>query len=321
MTTPNRFISTMLLAVVLSSVAFGQVATVASDSLVDVFPLAVGNEWIYRYFTSSLWWPAGNPGTTTTDSGRVRMLVSGAVVGPDSTSWELQVQRELVHHVVFAYLGSPERDTAYAIRDSSTFILIERLDDQHRLYRNDDPSRIRMDVIPFTRGYVDTTSIWRYRPVGSGDTTRIQSWIDSPGAPPFMSRFTFKRGVGLIRNSYNSGTLDVSSENDHYLLSATITGLHPNEVSVLPSSVFLSQNFPNPFNPTTSIQYVLPRSMRISLRVFDILGCQVTVLADGVETGGQHAISWDASNCSTGIYFVKLQTDQAILTRKMLLVR
>ena len=227
----------LLLTVALSSMSLCRAATLSSDSLVDVFPLSVGNEWTYRYYTNSLWWPSGNPGTTTTDSGRVRMLVSGCDVSTDSISWEFQVQRELAHHIVFSYLGSPEHDTTYAIRDSSTVILIEKLNGQHQLYRNDDPSRIRFDVFPFTNKYIDTTSIWRYRPVDLGDTIRIQSWVDHPSDPPFMSRFTFKKGVGLIRNSYNSGTIDVSNENEHYLLNATIVGVHPSMASGRPSTV------------------------------------------------------------------------------------
>jgi hypothetical protein len=186
---------------------------------VDVFPLSIGNQWTYLYYTLTEIWPGGNPGETRTDSGRVVYYVSARMSNTDSTRWQFQVRRDLIRHQILWYLG---RDTTYPIRDSSSFELIESNLGQHQLYRNADPYVIRLDVFPFTRAFIDTTMIYRFREVGIGDTIAFRSWIGPPPGSLFRSSFTFKKQVGLLRNSYHSGTMDVYSTNEHVLLSSII---------------------------------------------------------------------------------------------------
>ena len=315
-----RFLLILLLSISASSMALCQIANVSADSLVDVFPLAVGDRWTYRYFTLSVAWPGGNPGTRTTDSGCVQILVRGSVAATDSVSWDLQVRRDLVRRQTFSYFGSRDRDTTYPIRDSSAFALIERLDGQHQLYRNDDPYRIRSDVFPFTRGYTDTTMICRYRPVGVGDTVAVESWVDSQEGPYLQSKFTFKKGIGLTRNSYNSGTADVFGQNEHFLLNATITTVLPQAAPSHPTCISLFQNFPNPFNPTTTVEYFLPQRTQVALKIYDVLGREVAQLANGIQAEGDHKAYWYAANRPTGVYFARLQSGTKAITRKMLLI-
>ena len=316
-----RFRLITLLSVYGSLIAQCQAGNLSADSLVDVFPLAVGNQWTYRYYTLSVAWPGGNPGTSTADSGRVQILVRGSVTTTDSVSWDLQIVRDLVRREIVSYHGSPDRDTTYPIRDSSAFVLIERLSGQHQLYRNDDPFRIRSDVFPFTRGYTDTTIICRLRAVGVGDTVAVRSWLDSQMGPFFESNFTFKKGIGLTRNLYNSGTVDIYHENEHYLLNASIAAVSQQAAPLHSSSMALSQNFPNPFNPTTTIQYYLPARTEVSLKIFDLLGRDVAQLANGGQAEGDHKVGWDAANYPSGVYLVRLQSGPTAITRKILLIK
>ena len=87
-----------------------------------------------------------------------------------------------------------------------------------------------------------------------------------------------------------------------------------------PSSYSLS-SYPNPFNPSTTIAYDLPKSGRISLRVFDLLGREVAVLADEVVQAGSHRVVFDGSELASGIYFARLETNGFAQTRKLLLVK
>ena len=88
-----------------------------------------------------------------------------------------------------------------------------------------------------------------------------------------------------------------------------------------PVAFSLSQNAPNPFNPTTSISFTLPESGTASLKVFDTAGRQVATLVNGMSERGQHSVSFDAGQLSTGVYFYTLQFNGQSTTRKMVLVK
>ncbi len=88
-----------------------------------------------------------------------------------------------------------------------------------------------------------------------------------------------------------------------------------------PNDYELSQNYPNPFNPTTEIGFSLPSAGYAQVAVFNVIGQQVAVLADGQYSVGHHIVTWDASGQSSGIYFYRLTTDSYVDTKKMLLLK
>ncbi len=73
-----------------------------------------------------------------------------------------------------------------------------------------------------------------------------------------------------------------------------------------PLSFKLSQNFPNPFNPTTKINYELPQNSFVSLKIFDALGREVRTLVNQQEVAGYHEVSFSADNLSSGVYFYSI---------------
>jgi photosystem II stability/assembly factor-like uncharacterized protein len=83
----------------------------------------------------------------------------------------------------------------------------------------------------------------------------------------------------------------------------------------------LSQNFPNPFNPVTTIPYSLATITQINLTVFDMLGRQVTTLVNNLQAAGEYEVTFDANGLPTGIYYYRLTAGDQIQTGKMLLVR
>jgi hypothetical protein len=83
----------------------------------------------------------------------------------------------------------------------------------------------------------------------------------------------------------------------------------------------LCQNKPNPFNPATKIDYAVTGNSRVRLTVFDLKGREIATLVDGLKPAGRHSVTFDARNLKSGVYFYKLQTDDATITRKMLLVK
>jgi len=86
-----------------------------------------------------------------------------------------------------------------------------------------------------------------------------------------------------------------------------VTGVPISQRPLLPSTYELSPNYPNPFNPTATIQYNLPYRSGVSLKVYDILGQLVATLASGMHEAGNQSVTWNASNFASGIYFYQLE--------------
>lgn len=90
----------------------------------------------------------------------------------------------------------------------------------------------------------------------------------------------------------------------------------------IPVSFTLSQNFPNPFNPSTTIEYAMAQRGHASLTVHDVLGQSVAVLVDGVRAAGTYQVSWDAINLPSGVYVYQLRVDGTVVSaKKMMLVK
>jgi hypothetical protein len=93
------------------------------------------------------------------------------------------------------------------------------------------------------------------------------------------------------------------------------------ESASLPKEIALMSNYPNPFNPSTTIKYQLPSETRVSLVVYSLLGQQVATLVDDMKPAGDHAVTFDASKFSSGLYLYQLKAGSFIQTRKMLMVK
>jgi hypothetical protein len=89
----------------------------------------------------------------------------------------------------------------------------------------------------------------------------------------------------------------------------------------VPTIFTLEQNFPNPFNPKTVINYRLPRTSIVSLKVYDLLGKEITTLVSGVQPFGSYSVAFSGIGLASGIYFYRLQSDNFVETKKMVLLK
>jgi hypothetical protein len=90
----------------------------------------------------------------------------------------------------------------------------------------------------------------------------------------------------------------------------------------IPDSYQLYQNYPNPFNPSTEIRFSLPRSGRVELTLFDLLGQKVSSLLDGEYAAGTYSVSVDGSDLSSGMYLYRLTTEDGYsAVRRMVLMK
>ena len=131
----------------------------------------------------------------------------------------------------------------------------------------------------------------------------------------------WKQVVFAISNqkSFGSGTYSYSS--------SLITEV--NEELNLPNAFSISQNYPNPFNPSTKIKYSIPQQSSVTLKVFDVLGREVTTLVNKEQPQGNYEVEWNASEFSSGIYFYKINAGNLakgavqvfVEIKKMLLIK
>jgi len=90
---------------------------------------------------------------------------------------------------------------------------------------------------------------------------------------------------------------------------------------ITPTEFLLSQAYPNPFNPTTTLSFAIPIDNEVSLSIYNLQGREVSSLIDGNMDAGYHSIVWDANSYASGIYFVKMVAGEYIGIQKLMLVK
>jgi len=149
------------------------------------------------------------------------------------------------------------------------------------------------------------TSDWRligYRE-GAGTTTESQS-------------YTYQDEISnLIADTFEYRLKQIDF-NGHYAFSdiVTVDNLSPNEF-------VLEQNYPNPFNPSTIIKYSIANSQFVTLKVYDVLGNEVSVLVIEEKVAGKYEIEFNANLLSAGVYYYTIVTDNFVQTKKMILLK
>jgi hypothetical protein len=172
---------------------------------------------------------------------------------------------------------------------------------------------------------------------GTADSTVYYDKIPADGPFLYGSKFMYAAAQRLrltsgLRTFSNTGhTLDdnATKQDSAYkdfsawlftVLKPATTGVEETSPSI-PTAIALLQNYPNPFNPATTISYELPSTALVSLRVYNLLGQQIAVLADDVKTAGRYRVTFDAARHGSGVYLVQLRIGATIQTRKMLLLK
>ncbi len=127
----------------------------------------------------------------------------------------------------------------------------------------------------------------------------------------------YANGNSVNFNGNSTGDAWNFAPNKTVVVSATSTVPLQNR----PAGFELAQNFPNPFNPSTTIQFTLPQDDVVRLRVFDASGREVQTLLNGRTSRGTHTVSFNATNLASGVYLYRLETSAFSETKKMLLIK
>ncbi len=129
------------------------------------------------------------------------------------------------------------------------------------------------------------------------NASRIHYWrvsaSDTAGTSAFSAYFTFATGPDL-------GVPDEDG---------------------LPREFALGQNYPNPFNPKSQIKYAVPKQSRVTIKVYNTLGQEVTSLFDGIRAAGYYTAVFDGTKLASGVYFYRMRAGSFVQTRKLLLTK
>ena len=159
---------------------------------------------------------------------------------------------------------------------------------------------------------------------------KIAWYENTDGVGTFGSQQVITTSVDGARSVYSA---DLDGDGDMDVLSASElddkiawyknllveTGID-NKQNSLPQNFQLSQNFPNPFNPETTIRFDIKERCSVRLNVFDVQGRQVATIANGAYLPGSYEVTFDGSDLPSGIYFYRLQAGQFTEVRKMILL-
>jgi hypothetical protein len=191
-----------------------------------------------------------------------------------------------------------ELNTTYLIVASYEFVA-GTTNDVSKIWINPDASTFGASAPPpetltSTNNTTDLTSV-----------ARVQIRQDGATTTPFIEMDELRIGTTWASVTPGSGSTAVPDQND----------------GLLPRELRLEQNFPNPFNPSTTIQFANPATQPVTVRIHDMLGREVATLVDETLASGTYRLQWEAATHPSGTYFCTVRAGNASSTRPMILMK
>ena len=261
-----------------------------------VFPLHAGNIWQYKSTDVIYPLPALQVkvlGDTVLRNGKTYSILSGIVFGATFMRQELSRvyaydRADTAEYVLFDFTTSPGDTLSKHAGGNRTIIM--------------------------TRTFTDTTHHITYL-----------SFAEMAGTGPSSYSFyswTIRDSIGMVSVTIEPGTswnLSGALINGHEI--GTLTEVNASYPTTVPGLPMLFQNFPNPFNPVTTIRFFLSTESAVRLEVFNTLGQRVAALVESNLLPGEHTVSWDAAQLPSGMYVCRLRAGDNCLTRRMVLLK
>jgi hypothetical protein len=159
-----------------------------------------------------------------------------------------------------------------------------------------------------------------YRKFEEGQWQYVGSTTDTRYADTSVS-YSVICGDSRITNYYVEAVDDASQSAYSDTIDIWCVGSGKLSAGILAELIDLQNNYPNPFNARTTIEYNVPYEMEITLEIYDILGRKVETLIDEYQSPGSYAVTWHASNIASGMYFYRLQAGNHTATRRMSIIK
>lgn len=155
----------------------------------------------------------------------------------------------------------------------------------------------------------------------SSSTTPIQGWekigfINGHGSSNSLKHYSFTDSDLSQSGHYSYRLKQIDTDGKFSYSNIATVYINP-----IPDAFVLYQNFPNPFNPSTMLQYSIPISTHVLLTVFDVLGNCIKTIVNESQEAGSYEIIFNAGELSNGMYFYKIQAGDFVATNKMLLIK
>ena len=303
-----------------------------------------GESWESVPIPRELWYDGG---LGSLGSGRVRVSLSNPDIiwagirladelGPKGTihvstdggnTFEPAAVPDFVPHAPISGLAT------HPIQDSTAYVLFSR-SDRPKILRSTDLGQTWTDLSGFHNASFtgtmrfpnvavydllvmphDPETMWAGTEIGIFESTDAgRSWLYSDNGLPAVSVWQMRIiDDQIVVATYGRGiwTLDVSE-----------VRVNAAPIAEVPAEFILEPNYPNPFNPTTTIGFQVPHESHIRIIVFDVLGRKMTTLVDQPYAAGTYNVDWNAANMASGQYFYRLEVDGgATQTRSMMLVK
>ncbi|MFA6440207.1 MAG: alpha-amylase family glycosyl hydrolase [Bacteriovoracaceae bacterium] len=210
----------------------------------------------------------------------------------------VKIRKEYIHNPVITRVQNSDTASVYSYSstsDKSTLVTVAN-------FKNTNPSvSLDLSTLPF-----DGTSTYYLTDLFTGIVYTVLP--------------TDRKAVPIALTNYQARVL-------YYGLTPIVVSVIEGQREMVPGEMVLEQNFPNPFNPTTTVRFGLPALSRVKLQVYNVLGQMVAELVNGQLSAGWHEMTWNAS-VSSGIYFCRLETAQihnpgsrVVYVKKMLLMK
>ncbi len=221
----------------------------------------------------------------------------------------------------------------YKINNSESFnVTFAAKDTTHPFYNSGSPFCYYIDNIPFReleliRGKTYTL---RMNDIPSTDPFYFSTDIKGGGLAPYTDGVNGAPADGnniitfVVGNSAPDVLYYQSSINEFVGWRINVTDMDTSGSVINPNNpnrYSLSLAYPNPFNPTTTIQYSIPEQFYVTLRVYDILGREVATLVNEEKLAGSYQVEFNAAGLSSGIYFYRIQAGGYVETKKMILMK
>jgi hypothetical protein len=264
-------------------------------------------EVLYRFRSGVVWSTATNLSATATPSASSRIAISGGSV-----------------HVVWQEHLAGNREIYYRRKSlGGAWITTQNLSN------NGTPS-VEPTIADLLNG--EPLVVWadsagsnydvRYKMPVSGVSGTFGSTTTQSHHPVFGTRtLTTGPRVVLLCTDGSSSLYQIMSDRRDFPNAPKVSAGSDDGTPEAQSDVLVLRNYPNPFNPSTMIQYVLPEGGYVSLKVFDIIGREVATVEEGFHQAGKHEVVFDGEELPSGIYLYRLQHKAKTLVGRMILSR
>ncbi len=288
----------------------------------DYYPLADGNQWLYEIYSETSegsetthGWITASPASGS--EGVFVLQASNAESGErESTTWMRKDSDGSLYQFANGYDGEQliDFEPPFLMLPGELTVGYE-WDNKIEIIKKNDPDNPDSSHVRYRIEDMDATVT-----VIAGTFEHClklsEKTIDSDGTVVEVCEVFCAENVGNI-------LYQLVSEDD-VVFRQELVEFHAGPTAVeteQPLAFSLSPNFPNPFNPATTIPFTLDHDAAISLSVYNMVGEKVATLAEGQFQAGTHSVEWNASAHASGVYFYRLNVDGATLSGKMTLVK